>query len=409
MLAFLRKHQNLKSVALRLNDVEIDSPPDSMLESLTVIYSSPNRPYMEKLNLPPLLTRFESSKSIVITADRLESLPRTITELLSINLDWSSLVQYQVSMGGPNDASLVRKLWPPQLRVLELADFRVPDQGTLDFFPPSLEHLTGVNLGEVINRGYPTMRISPLEWPFEVSKLRLLALMHGSLSFTNGMPVYLTHLEMKIWTEKISTLKCLSPSSIRTLKLSFQSQSNYKKRSASELLSALPTGLTSLDLDFTFCELDWDSVDWSRLPAPLIALKIHSQSLRCVDRWGDEAEGLWWLWNLKSHQILPYLPASLQRLDISLNEVNACDILAMPCYYNLKWFSMAWAHGYGEAPFMPSDEIADAWPSHADSNFRENWGNITRTKLQRKLDAAKKRGHIFPDPRVTTPGQALEY
>ena len=408
MLAFLRKHQNLKSVALILNDMEIDSPPDSRLESLSITCRFIMGDPMEKTTFPPRLTRFQSSTSIAITADRLKCLPRTITELLSINLDWSSLVHYHASMEGVSDAIPVQTLWPPQLRVLELEWSRVPDQESLCFFPSSLEKLTGVDLGEVTNGGYLSMRQIPLEWPAQFPKLRSLALMNGSLSFPNGISVYLTHLEMKIWTQEISTWTSLSTSSITTLKLWFASPLNTEKTSVNQLLSVLPTGLTSLNLVFVQCELDWDSrVDWSKLPAPLRAFNMHSDGIE-LEEDGEALGECWWLWSLKSHQILPYLPASLESLDISLSEVNASDILVMPCYDNLRWFSMAWAVQDGSS-FVPSDEIADAWPFHADSSFDQNWRYGKVERFWRKLDAARQRGFIFPDPRVTSPGQAMKY
>lgn len=389
---FFKDRPNLKTVALRTEDADIAFPAECSLRTLRILEGVPQLRVNFMTSLPSTLTHL--STTFLVNIDVLKSLPQSIRKLESIKFDWKSLLEYIDA--SPDWEKAYKSMWPSSLRHLALSGTGdvLPNNAMIAYFPASLEHLSSLR---VENNSKPFS----FAWNYNMPKLSELQLWCGDVSFPNGITNSMTSLTLSCWCRALQSLSCFATSSITTLRLLLQSQDAEETFSHTEFVQILPKKLEVLDLNFNSCELDWNTGAWSGLPDTLKSFELTSVAHE------GEINGNAWTWSLYGKDVLPYLPASLKVLIISLVDIKARDILAMPCYHNLREFRVDCASE--EMPFTPFDDVVEAWPDAAESDSGNNWDVDNDCLFYTKQRAIGERAWKFPDPRTINPKGQLDF
>lgn len=353
---------------------------------------------LQKLHIP-----------VIATTSFLRSLPRCLDELSVSSIDWTDFVVY-LHLAEDRQIAL-KSIWPHRLRILSVAMGMHSRPKILEYLPSTLEVCERMTIGRDINAELKSP-LSSGKWTY-LPSIHTMQLSCGYLTFPKGIPSSLTKLEVTIWTESAMKID-FSSTNIRTLGLQLQShkmhspvmrlQPHHRKLRflLSNLVSNLPKKLERLHIHFDAGDdgFDWTSSDaWSMLPPTLVKLHITRS---------DPLQNHFEPWRLSGEQILPFLPKHITDLNVTLNDLQALELLSMPCRDNLNVFTMNYAQGCGLFSIESDDLFKTAWPPNAVSKPGTYWLDSNKRLFfdQRKYDL-EERCKLYPDPRTIIPCSAL--
>lgn len=403
---FAQEHPNLKelTVCYPPTFTAIDFPPVfTAIESLKLEIGARG---ISHWRLPPRLTFLEMTSVVGLKIEHLMSLPRTLTQIAGLVIDWKNIYESMESTKSAEGIFDYESVWPPRLEHMKLLSRSIPSRDVFHVLPPSLTHLADLS---AMMRSRTKIFRTHTRWDYNLPNLKFLSLATGTIEFTHGIPSTMECLELDLeFPQDFPDLSFLATSSITSLKLALSCKRTLFNIPGNNFLATLPRKLKRLTIIFSKCEFNWDTCVWSDLPDSLEHLSLVSLGHRELNLFGDADGDMKWNWTLAGTSIMPHLSPRLRFLEISLCDLKASDLLALPCYNALELMTIHWAN---EDDFTSPASIIDAWPDSVDPVDKKRWGTLLRddNSFYLRMEATNARCRAYPDPRVGNPNYVLEY